>query len=146
MAAVRPARSTGKVRLLRYAISYEIGRAVHPRAVHGQLYGGVVQGTGGALLEEFHFDERGVPLSTSLSEYLWPRATDVPDIQVAVYEDSPAPGNPLGVRGAGEGGTAGVGAAVANAVRDALQLSGYVGALPLHPDRVLALLNRSRTN
>lgn len=136
---------TGKVRLLRYAISYEIGRAVHPRAVHGQLYGGVVQGIGGALLEEFHFDERGVPLSTSLGEYLWPRATDVPDIQVAVYEDSPAPGNPLGVRGAGEGGTAGVGAAVANAVRDALQLSGDVGALPLHPDRVLALLNRSRT-
>jgi carbon-monoxide dehydrogenase large subunit/6-hydroxypseudooxynicotine dehydrogenase subunit gamma len=59
---------------------------------------------------------------------------------VEVYEDAPAPGNPLGVRGAGEGGTAGVGAALANAVRDALQLSGDVRALPLHPARVKGLL------
>ncbi|MFD0503551.1 xanthine dehydrogenase family protein molybdopterin-binding subunit [Streptomyces chiangmaiensis] len=136
---------TGLVRLLRYAISYEIGRAVNPRMVHGQLYGGAVQGIGGALLEEFRYDERGTPLSTTLNDYLWPRATDVPDIQITIHEDSPAPGNPLGVRGAGEGGTAGVGAAVANAVRDALQLPGDVGTLPLHPERVLALLRRKIT-
>jgi carbon-monoxide dehydrogenase large subunit/6-hydroxypseudooxynicotine dehydrogenase subunit gamma len=108
--------------------------------VHGQLYGGAVQGIGGALLEEFRYDERGIPLSTTFNEYRWPRLTDLPDIRVAVYEDSPSPGNPLGVRGAGEGGTAGAGAAVANAVRDALRLRGHVGALPLHPDRVLGLL------
>ena len=131
---------TGRVRLLRYAISYEIGKAVNPRMAIGQLYGGAVQGIGGSLLEEFRYDERGLPLSTTFSEYLWPRLTDVPDIRIALYEDSPAPGNPLGVRGAGEGGTAGVGAAVANAVRDALQLRGLVGALPLHPARVLGLL------
>jgi carbon-monoxide dehydrogenase large subunit/6-hydroxypseudooxynicotine dehydrogenase subunit gamma len=64
----------------------------------------------------------------------------VPDIRVAVFEDSPAPGNPLGMRGAGEGGTAGVGAALANAVRDALGLQGDVGALPLHPKRVKDLI------
>ncbi|MFJ6854546.1 xanthine dehydrogenase family protein molybdopterin-binding subunit [Streptomyces sp. NPDC091271] len=131
---------TGKVTLLRYAVSYEIGRAVHPRSVHGQLVGGVAQGIGGALFEEFRYDELGRPLSLTFRDYLWPRAADVPDIQVELYEDSPAPGNPLGVRGAGEGGTAGVGAAVANAVRDALQLTGDVGRLPLHPPRVLDLL------
>ncbi|WNI17839.1 xanthine dehydrogenase family protein molybdopterin-binding subunit [Actinacidiphila sp. ITFR-21] len=131
---------TGRVRLLRYAVSYEIGKAVNPRMVHGQIYGGAVQGIGGALLEEFRYDERGIPLSTTFNEYRWPRLSDLPDIQVAVYEDSPAPGNPLGVRGAGEGGTAGVGAAIANAVRDALQLRGHVGSLPLHPERVLGLL------
>ena len=133
---------TGRVRLLRYAISYEIGRAVNPLAVRGQLLGGAAQGIGGALLEEFRYDEQGRPLNTTLGDYLWPRATDLPDIRIELYEDSPAPGNPLGVRGAGEGGTAGVGAAVANAVRDALQLTGDVGMLPLHPARVLALLRR----
>ncbi|HEY5835754.1 xanthine dehydrogenase family protein molybdopterin-binding subunit [Streptomyces sp.] len=131
---------TGRVRLLRYAVSYEIGKSVNPRMVHGQLYGGAVQGIGGALLEEFRYDERGIPLSTTFHEYRWPRLSDLPDIQIAIYEDSPSPGNPLGVRGAGEGGTAGAGAAVANAVRDALRLRGTVGALPLHPDRVLGLL------
>ncbi|WP_419992825.1 xanthine dehydrogenase family protein molybdopterin-binding subunit [Streptomyces boninensis] len=133
---------TGRVRLLRYAVSYEIGRAVNPRMAHGQLLGGTVQGIGGALLEEFRYDEAGRPLSTTLDDYRWPRADDLPDIQIKLYEDSPAPGNPLGVRGAGEGGPAGVGAAVAGAVRDALQLPDGVGALPLHPARVLALLDR----
>ncbi len=131
---------TGGVKILRYAVSYEIGRAVHPAMVRGQLAGGAVQGIGGTLLEEFRYDESGQPLSTTLDEYLWPRAIDVPDIQVELYEDSPSPGNPLGVRGAGEGGVAGAGAAIANAVFDALQLTGDVGALPLHPQRVLALI------
>ncbi|WP_181796222.1 xanthine dehydrogenase family protein molybdopterin-binding subunit [Streptomyces sp. WELS2] len=131
---------TGAVRLLRYAVSYEIGRAVNPALVHAQLVGGTVQGIGGTLFEEFPYDEQGVPLSTTLGDYLWPRASDLPEIRVEIFEDSPAPGNPLGVRGAGEGGTAGVGAAVANAVRDALRLTGTVGALPLLPDRVMALI------
>ncbi|MFD9127535.1 xanthine dehydrogenase family protein molybdopterin-binding subunit [Kitasatospora sp. NPDC059571] len=132
---------TGAVRLLRYAVSYEIGRAVNPALVHAQLIGGTVQGIGGTLFEEFRYDERGVPLCTTLGDYLWPRTSDLPEIRIEVFEDSPAPGNPLGVRGAGEGGTAGVGAAVANAVRDALRLPGTVGALPLLPDRVMALIN-----
>jgi len=111
--------------------------------VHGQLLGGVVQGIGGALSEEFLYDHDGIPGSVTLEDYRWPRAGDLPPIQIEVYEDSPAPGNPLGVRGAGEGGVAGVGAAVANAVRSALQLPGTVGALPLHPARVLDLIDRS---
>lgn len=133
---------TGAVRVLRYAVSYEVGRAVNPAAVRGQLAGGAVQGIGGALLEEFRYGAGGEPLDTTFSSYRLPRAADVPDIQVELFEDAPAPGNSLGIRGAGEGGTAGAGAAIANAVRDALGLAGDVGALPLHPQRVLALLRQ----
>ncbi|RSS78557.1 xanthine dehydrogenase family protein molybdopterin-binding subunit [Streptomyces sp. WAC06614] len=132
---------TGATRVTRYAVTYEVGRAVHPEAVRGQLLGGVVQGIGGALTEEFRYDERGVPQSLTLDTYLWPRADDLPEIQVEVYEDAPAPGNPLGLRGAGEGGTAGSGAVLAGAVRDALGLAGDVGALPLHPSRVRSLMS-----
>jgi aerobic carbon-monoxide dehydrogenase large subunit len=133
---------TGAVRLLRYGITYEIGRAVNPPLVHAQILGGAVQGIGGALLEEFRYDEQGTPLAVTLDEYRWPRITDLPDIQIEIMEDSPAPGNPLGVRGAGEGGVAGCGAAIANAVRDALGIEGDVGSLPLRPERVKALLRR----
>ena len=133
---------TGRVRVRRYAVTYEIGRAVNPAMVRGQLLGGAVQGIGGALLEEFCYDEHGQPLATTYRDYRLPRASDMPEIEVMIFEDAPAPGNPLGVRGAGEGGTAGAGAAIANAVRDALQLEGDIGALPLHPPRVKALLQR----
>jgi len=131
---------TGAVRVLRYAVTYEIGRAVNPAMVAGQLAGGAVQGIGGALMEEFRYDDQGRPLSVTFADYRWPRASDLPELQVEIFEDSPAPGNPLGVRGAGEGGTAGAGAAISNAVRDALQLTGDVGALPLDPRRVRDLL------
>lgn len=133
---------TGVVKVLRYAITYEVGKAVNPALVRGQLAGGAVQGIGGALLEEFRYSEQGEPQDTSLSDYRWPRAADIPDIQVELFEEAPAPGNPFGARGAGEGGTAGPGAAIANAVRDALGLAADVGALPLHPPRVKALLRQ----
>ncbi|MEV4352650.1 xanthine dehydrogenase family protein molybdopterin-binding subunit [Actinoplanes sp. NPDC049596] len=142
-AQVRVDPGTGRVTTLRYAVTYEIGRAVHPELVRGQLRGGTVQGIGGALLEEFRYDESGCPRDVTFGEYLIPRATDVPDVRVELFEDAPAPGNPLGVRGAGEGGNAGAGAAIANAVRDAIGLAGDVGELPLTPSRVLRLLRNS---
>jgi len=135
--------ATAHVRVLRYCIAYEIGRAINPMLVRGQLVGGAAQGIGGALLEEFRYDKRGQPLCTTFADYTWPRAADLPEIQVAVFEDAPAPDNPLGARGAGEGGTTGCGGAIANAVRDALQLADGVGALPLRPDRVWELLQRA---
>ncbi|HET6501307.1 MAG TPA: xanthine dehydrogenase family protein molybdopterin-binding subunit [Amycolatopsis sp.] len=131
---------TGGVRLLRYAIGYEIGRSLNPLIVDGQLQGGLAQGIGGALFEEFTYDASGKPLNTTLADYQWPRALDVPEAMITVFEDAPAPDNPLGVRGAGEGGTTGCGGAIANAVRDALGLKGSVLALPLTPERVKALL------
>ncbi|MGH3194004.1 MAG: xanthine dehydrogenase family protein molybdopterin-binding subunit, partial [Streptosporangiaceae bacterium] len=130
---------TGQVRVLRYLVAYEVGRAINPMLVEGQLRGGVAQGIGGALLEEFGYDETGQPQAITFAEYRMPTAAEVPAVDVLLSEDAPAPGNPLGVMGAGEGGVSAVGAAVANAVRDALGLAGSVGQLPLTPARVRRL-------
>ena len=130
---------TGQVRVLRYLVAYEVGRAVNPMLVEGQLRGGVAQGIGGALFEEFSYDDAGQPQAISFIEYRLPTAAEVPPVDLLVCQDHPAPGNPLGVMGAGEGGVSAVGAAVANAVRDALGLAGGVGQLPLTPARVREL-------
>jgi CO/xanthine dehydrogenase Mo-binding subunit len=138
-AAVEVDPETGQVRVLRYLVAYEVGRAVNPMIVEGQLRGGVAQGLGGALHEEFRYDEAGQPLAVTFIDYRMPTAAEVPPVDVLLSQETPAPGNPLGVMGAGEGGINGVGAAVANAVRDALGLPGSVGELPLTPARVRRL-------
>ena len=138
-AAVAVDPGTGQVRVLRYLVAYEVGRAVNPMLVEGQLRGGVAQGIGGALFEEFGYDEAGQPQAITFIEYRMPTAAEVPPVDLLVCQDAPSPGNPLGVMGAGEGGINAVGAAVANAVRDALGLAGGVGQLPLTPARVCAL-------
>jgi carbon-monoxide dehydrogenase large subunit len=130
---------TGRVRVLRYLVASEVGRAINPMLVEGQLRGGAAQGIGGALLEEFTYDEAGQPQAITFMEYQLPTAAEIPPIDVLVAQQAPAPGNPLGVRGAGEGGISAAGAAVASAVRDALGLTGSVGRLPLTPARVAAL-------
>jgi carbon-monoxide dehydrogenase large subunit/6-hydroxypseudooxynicotine dehydrogenase subunit gamma len=130
---------TGAVQVLRYLVAYEVGRAINPALVAGQLRGGAAQGIGGALLEEFCYDENGQPQSATFMDYRMPTAAEVPPIDVLITQDSPAPGNPLGVRGAGEGGVSAAGAVLASAVRDALGLAGSVGRLPLTPARVQEL-------
>jgi carbon-monoxide dehydrogenase large subunit len=142
-AVVEVDRGTGQVRVLRYLVAYEVGRAINPMLVEGQLRGGVAQGIGGALLEEFSYDDTGQPQAISFIEYRMPTAAEVPPVDLIVSQDAPSPGNPLGVMGAGEGGVNAVGAAVANAVRDALGLAGSVGQLPLTPARVRALCEES---
>ncbi|SDX80339.1 xanthine dehydrogenase, molybdenum binding subunit apoprotein [Modestobacter sp. DSM 44400] len=133
-------RDTGHVEVLRYLVAYEVGRAINPTLVEGQLIGGVAQGLGGALYESFVYDQQGQPQATTFMDYLMPTAEEVPRrVDTLVTEDAPSPGNPLGVKGAGEGGITAVAAATANAVRDALGLTGDVGALPLSPHRVVAL-------
>jgi len=130
---------TGRVRVQRYLVAYEVGRAVNPMLVEGQLRGGVAQDIGGALFEEFGYDDAGQPQAISFIEYRMPTAAEIPAVDILISTDAPAPGNPLGVMGAGEGGVNAVGAAVANAVRDALGLAGSVGRLPLTPARVRRL-------
>lgn len=134
---------TGGVRALRYLVAYEVGRAVNPAMVEGQLRGGVAQGVGGALLEEFRYDEAGQPQAVTFMDYRMPTAAEVPGVDVLVTEDAPSAGNPLGVKGAGEGGLTAAGGALANAVRDALGLAGPVGRLPMTADRVRALIRES---
>jgi aerobic carbon-monoxide dehydrogenase large subunit len=140
VAAVRLDAETGGVTIERYAIAYDIGKAVNPRLVEGQIAGGLAQGVGGALLEEFLYDENGEPLSVTFADYLMPTAREVPEIAILVTEDAPSPLNPLGLKGAGEGGANPVGAAIASAIDDALGRPGAVTRLPVSPQRLKALL------
>ena len=113
IAVVRVDRETGGVTVERYLVAYDIGRAVNPMLVEGQIAGGFAQGIGGALLEEFLYDERGEPLAVNFADYLMPTAREVPALEVLITEDAPSPLNPLGLKGAGEGGINAVGAAIA---------------------------------
>jgi carbon-monoxide dehydrogenase large subunit len=142
IAVVRVDSGTGGVAVERYVVAYDVGRAVNPRLVQGQIAGGLAQGLGGALFEEFLYDETGEPLSVTFADYLMPTAHEMPDVQILVTEDAPSPLNPLGLKGAGEGGANPVGAAIASAVDDALGMRGAVTQLPLTPQRVKALLNQ----
>jgi aerobic carbon-monoxide dehydrogenase large subunit len=142
-AVVEVDAGTGQVRVLRYLVAYEVGRAINPMLVEGQLKGGVAQGIGGALFEEFSYDDTGQPLAITFIEYRMPTAAEIPPVDVLLSQDAPSPGNPLGVMGAGEGGINAVGATVANAVRHALGLVGGVGQLPLTPARVRTLLEQA---
>jgi CO/xanthine dehydrogenase Mo-binding subunit len=134
---------TGGVKIERYVIAYDIGKAVNPRLVEGQIAGGLAQGVGGALLEEFLFDDDGEPLSVSFADYLLPTAREVPALSILVTEDAPSPLNPLGLKGAGEGGANPVGAAIASAVDDALGRPGAVTQLPITPQRLKEICKRS---
>jgi CO/xanthine dehydrogenase Mo-binding subunit len=140
VAAVRVDTETGNVAIERYVIAYDIGKAVNPSLVEGQIAGGLAQGVGGALFEEFRYDEAGEPLSVTFADYLMPTAREVPDISVLVCEDAPSPLNPLGLKGAGEGGANPVGAAIASAIDDALQRPGAVTQLPVTPQRLRNIL------
>ena len=88
--------------------------------IEGQIVGGCAQGIGGTLFEEFLYDERGEPLSVTLADYLMPTVREMPPIEVLICEDAPSPLNPMGLKGAGEGGANAVGAAIAAAIDDAL--------------------------
>ncbi len=135
---------TGGVRLEKVLIAYDIGRAINPMLVEGQLVGGFAQGLGGSLLEEFRYDERGQPLSVTFADYLLPTAQDVPFVDVLLTEDAPSTLNPLGIKGAGEGGIAAAGAVIASAVDDALGVSGAVTQLPITPQWLKSVIERQR--
>lgn len=140
LAQVALDRGTGTVRVEHYLVAYDVGRAVNPMLIEGQIAGGFAQGLGGALYEEFRYDERGQPLSTTFADYLMPTIAEMPKLDVLITEDAPSPINPLGVKGAGEGGTNAVGAAIASAVDDALGGRGLVTRLPITPREVLRML------
>jgi CO/xanthine dehydrogenase Mo-binding subunit len=140
VAVVRVDRDSGATIVERYVVAYDIGRAVNPMLVEGQIVGGVAQGLGGALFEEFLYDARGEPLSVNFADYLMPTAREIPPIEVLITEDAPSPLNPLGLKGAGEGGVNPVGAAIAAAIDDALGAPGAVKELPVTPQRLRALL------
>ena len=128
---------TGVVRVLRYVACHDVGRAINPLRVEGQIQGGAVQGIGYALTEEVLIDE-GVPRSSLFADYLIPTSMDVPDVRPLVLELGPGKG-PFGARGIGEPPIAPAAAAIANAVADALGVR--ITRLPISPERVLQALS-----
>ncbi|HEY7163362.1 MAG TPA: xanthine dehydrogenase family protein molybdopterin-binding subunit [Candidatus Binatia bacterium] len=141
VAAVEVDRETGTIKILDYLVTEDVGRKINPMIIEGQMAGGLAQGIGGALLEEFVYDADGQPLATSFMDYLLPTAMEIPNAQFISTEDFPSPHNPLGVKGAGEGGITAAGAALANAVSNALGVE--VTRLPLKPDYVLSLIKHA---
>jgi carbon-monoxide dehydrogenase large subunit/6-hydroxypseudooxynicotine dehydrogenase subunit gamma len=143
-AVVKVDRGTGAVAVERYLIAYDIGRAINPMLVEGQVVGGFVQGLGGALLEEFTYNERGDPLATTFADYIMPTVRETPPVEVMLREDYKSPLNPLGIKGAGESGVTGVGAAIASAIDDAIGIPGAVTRLPVTPQRLRQILQDRR--
>ncbi len=138
---------TGDVRVIDYIAVEDVGRIVNPITLHGQCVGSIVQGLGGAILEQFNYDGDGQLLTGSFADYLMPSATDFPSIHVVALEEHPCPNNPMGAKGAGEGGIIPTGGLIANAVADALaQFDIQPMALPLSPITIWRLLkDRHRT-
>lgn len=132
----------GTVKLLKYLIVYDIGLAINPMLVEGQLIGGIAQGLGGALLEEMVYSPDAQLLTGSFMDYLVPTSTEMPvDLEVLLLQEARSPHNPLGAKGAGEAGTVGAGAAIANAIEDALSPFGIVvDTLPLSPAAIFDLI------
>ncbi|MDO9442835.1 MAG: xanthine dehydrogenase family protein molybdopterin-binding subunit [Beijerinckiaceae bacterium] len=132
---------TGHVRVHDYLSVEDVGRMINPLTLHGQAIGGIVQGLGGTFLEHLIYDEHGQLLTGSLADYLMPTASDFPVIRSITLELKPSPNNPLGAKGAGEGGIIPVGGIIANAVANALaHLDVQPMELPLSPPRVWRLI------
>jgi aerobic carbon-monoxide dehydrogenase large subunit len=135
---------TGKVTLLRYVVSEDVGPMINPNVVEGQIAGGTVQGIGGALMENMVYDDDGNPLATTFVDYLLPTATEVPSIEFGHIE-IPGPGVG-GYKGVGEGGAIGSTPAVINAVNDALAPLGVtITRLPASPASIVELLEQANT-
>ncbi|HEX7243038.1 MAG TPA: molybdopterin cofactor-binding domain-containing protein, partial [Longimicrobiaceae bacterium] len=136
---------TAMVRVLRYVVVHDCGRLINPVLVEGQVQGGVAQGIGNAFYEKLHFDETGQLLNASFMDYLLPTSMDVPRVEMA-HMETPAPMNPLGLKGVGEAGCIPTGAAFAQAVEDALSDRGVeITEIPLSPDQLFGLLETART-
>jgi carbon-monoxide dehydrogenase large subunit/6-hydroxypseudooxynicotine dehydrogenase subunit gamma len=138
LALVEVDPDTGTLTIRKYLVVYDAGRVINPMLLEGQIVGGVAQGIGGALYEELAYDPDGQLLAGSFMDYLLPTAVEVPPVEVVLTEPTPSPFNPLAIKGAGEFGTPGVGATIANAVGNALGHTARLCHLPLMPERIHA--------
>jgi carbon-monoxide dehydrogenase large subunit len=136
---------TGRVEVIDYLAIEDVGRAVNPGIVHGQAIGAAVQGLGGVFLDQILYDDQAQLLNASFADYLLPLATDFLVVRGVTLELRPSPSNPLGAKGAGEGGVVAVAATVANAVANALaDFEVEPNELPLTPARVWRLIEDAR--
>ncbi|MGY4238363.1 carbon-monoxide dehydrogenase large subunit [Bradyrhizobium sp. USDA 4449] len=135
---------TGQIWLRRYVVVHDCGKLINPLIVEGQMLGGVAHAIGNALLERMVYDSEAQPVSTTFAEYMLPLAPDVPPIELG-HVETPSPLNPLGVKGAGEGGTIVGIAAIVSAVNDALAPLGvWINEAPISPQRICELLDDAR--
>lgn len=131
---------TGGVTLINYTVAHDSGNVINPMIVDGQVQGGVAHGIGNALFEWMKYDASAQPLTTTFQDYLLPTAPDVPGCTIE-HVETPNPLNPLGVKGAGEGGTIPAPAAIVSAIEDALSPFGvHFAEMPLTPDRIVEAL------
>jgi carbon-monoxide dehydrogenase large subunit len=136
---------TGAIRFLNYVIVHDSGRLINPMIVDGQVAGAAAHGLGMSLFEWMRFGDDGQPLTTTLADYLLPSAAEVPDYKI-LHMESPAPGNPLGAKGAGEGGVIPTPSVIAAAVESALEPFGVrIAAIPITPERVVELIQAGRS-
>jgi carbon-monoxide dehydrogenase large subunit len=134
---------TGGVTLVNYTVAHDSGNIINPLIVDGQVQGGVAHGIGNALFEWMKYDNGAQPLTTSFQDYLIPAAPDMPNCTIE-HVETPNPLNPLGVKGAGEGGTIPAPAAIISAIEDALSPFGVrFSDMPLTPDRIVDALREA---
>ncbi len=135
---------TGAVKILNYAVAHDSGTLINPLIVDGQIQGGVAHGIGNTLLEWMGYDTNAQPVTTTFADYLLPSACEIPFVD-AVHIETPSPLNPLGVKGAGEGGTIPAAAAIVAAVENALDpFSVKLNESPITPDRIVAAIDKAR--
>ena len=136
---------TGHVEVVDYLAVEDVGRAVNPGIVHGQAIGAAVQGLGGVFLDHLIYDSEAQLLNASFADYLLPLATDFPNVRGITLELCPSPTNPLGAKGAGEGGIVAVAATIGNAVAAALaELDVQPNELPLSPPRLWRMIEDAK--
>lgn len=134
---------TGGVEILDYVVAEDAGTLVNPMIVDGQIIGGAAQGIGSALFEEMAFDAQGQPLASTLADYLLPGSAEMPNVRV-FHMETPSPYTEFGIKGVGEGGAIGPGAAVSNAINDALKGYGVeICEIPVTPRRILQAMSES---
>jgi carbon-monoxide dehydrogenase large subunit len=135
---------TGAVKIVRYTVLHDCGTVINPMVVEGQVVGGVAHGIGNALFERLVHDEGAEPQTVTFADYLLPTAPEMPPIAVH-HTETPSPLNPLGLKGAGEGGTIAAIAAIIGAVENALAPFGVrINEAPIDPPRIVALLAAAR--
>ena len=136
---VRVDPSTAGMHVEQLVVGFETGTVLNRKIVEGQLMGAALQGVGGALLEQFRFDDEGNPLVTSFMDYLMPTLSEAPRM-IPITFDEPSGANLLGTKGVGEGGITGVGAAIASAVENAVSASDLIDRLPVNIEIVLGAI------
>lgn len=134
---------TYDLKIASYTTIHDAGRILNPMIADGQIYGGTAHGIGGALLEEFRYNDEGQLTTGSFMDYLCPTATEIPEIEID-HVETPSPYSLLGAKGLGEGNTMSAPAALANAVSDALRSHGVrINRLPITPSGIFAAVHEN---